>query len=325
MRRRAEGATPRSGGSLPSRQQWNDAPADIRLRPPETFRGTLGRPPYIEGCRVRAGAAGIFVRSEQVVRPAATLALTLLLACAAGAPPDRAPFPEPRGDELSRVERLGLEIFQRDRAAWRATDAVADAMPPPSGARGWITVRKPPGWLVRFIGECEGRPCALVDVEVGTSPTREARVVSRDASAPLSEAELSAWRARQLAVGSGFRRCTPKFNTVVIPDTRGREPVWLVYLLAASESPRVVLAGHHRVVVSADGRTLLSEEPLSRGCLVSEPDPRAVGMFVTHVLDPEPIETHVFTSLSHRMPLYVGTERGTFSVTGAEVELVEPR
>lgn len=40
---------------------------------------------------------------------------------------------------------------------------------------------------------------------------------------------------------------------------------------------------------------------------------------VSHILHPEPIETHVFTSLDYRMPLYVRTETGSYEVHGASI------
>jgi hypothetical protein len=38
-----------------------------------------------------------------------------------------------------------------------------------------------------------------------------------------------------------------------------------------------------------------------------------------HFLHPEPIETHVFTSLDYRMPLFVKTASGPFEMNGARI------
>jgi len=81
------------------------------------------------------------------------------------------------------------------------------------------------------------------------------------------------------------------------------------------------------MTISLDGRTLLESEPLSKSCIVNkaEPGKPLAALFVTHVLHPDPIETHVFTRLNYQLPLYVGTKRGTFKVDGAHIELVQPR
>jgi hypothetical protein len=132
------------------------------------------------------------------------------------------------------------------------------------------------------------------------------------------------WRARESALRSGFRACTPRYNTVVLPAKL--DDAWRVYLLAASQdADEVVLTGHHRVTVSPDGRSVRSAEPLSKSCVVGRRthDEPVEGLFLTHVLDPEPIETHVFTSLNYGVTLYVGTERGTYEVEGAHIELVD--
>ena len=50
------------------------------------------------------------------------------------------------------------------------------------------------------------------------------------------------------------RLCTPRYNTVVIPADDGGLH-WVVYLLAAStDSDDIVLAGHHRITISGDGK-----------------------------------------------------------------------
>jgi hypothetical protein len=45
-------------------------------------------------------------------------------------------------------------------------------------------------------------------------------------------------------------------------------------------------------------------------------------LVVTHVLDDHPIETHVFLSLLHGLPLYVITESAMWSVDKGKIRLL---
>jgi hypothetical protein len=252
-------------------------------------------------------------------------ALLLLVSGCAATSQQRPPFPVPDESRLSETERLGYRIYQLDQAAWIATDAAraAGAIHPP--IQGWLAVPNDSSLLVRFIGPCGDGVCSRIDVPLTGGPPE---VVRNEPPAPLSEVEEAMWRARQLAIATSFRACTPRYNTVVVPVEHDGAAAWRVYLLAASEDPDVVvLAGHHRITVSADGRSLLAEEPLSKSCLVQEQElgPDVTALIVTHVLDPEPIETHVFTSLNYRVPVYVGTERGNYLVEGASIRMMDSR
>ena len=218
------------------------------------------------------------------------------------------------------AQERGLEIYERDRAAWQATDAGFAVGLSQTKARGWITIPTDQGWLVRFVAYCEERPCSVLDVRLDGERVKASLV---DPPAPLSSREQNAWRARQLALSTEFRRCSRRYNTVVIPP-RGQYPEWTVYLLAATDDPNaVILAGHHRVTISSDGTEVRKSEALSKSCLLSQRNPDAAAMFVTHVLDPYPIETHVFTSLNYQLSIYVNTNIGTFAVEGAAIRKVE--
>lgn len=232
---------------------------------------------------------------------------------------DRAPIPVGNLLALSPVEALGYEIYLRDQAAWRATDVALQAGLEETPSEGWITLLRPEGWLVRFLGPCSAGVCSHLDVEQ-YDPDEPLLVRAHDAE-PVSEVEAARWRARQLAANTEFRRCTPRYNTVVVEFEEAGSPVWRVYLLASSDHPRdVVLTGHHRITTTIDGSSILREEPLSKGCVVQQPPENVAGLIVTHSLHPEPIETHVFTSLDYRMPLYVGAPAGKFRVNGAKIE-----
>ena len=217
------------------------------------------------------------------------------------------------------AQERGLRIYERDRAAWLATDAALAIGLEQTKARGWITIRTDHGWLVRFVARCEERFCSVLDVRLDG-----ARAVARllDAPAPLSSREHIAWKARQLAISTDYRQCRQRYNTVVIPP-RGQDTEWTIYLLAATEDPSaVVLTGHHRVTVSSDGTEVRKNEALSKSCLIMPRNLITAAVIVTH-LGPHPIETHVFTSLNYRLPIIVGTKSGNFAVEGTIILKVE--
>jgi hypothetical protein len=230
--------------------------------------------------------------------------------------------PEPEPDPFAPVELLGRRMYESDRAAWMATDAAIAAGAQQMPLQGWITNPRDGDWLVRFVGACGADVCALMDVTVD----RAGKATARAASTKLLEDDLAQWQARQLAIRTDFRRCTPSYDTIVLSDVRDGQLVWLVYLLAASRNEgEVVLGGHYRITVNANGTQVLKSEPLSKSCIVARRDPKSAALMVTHVLDPEPIETHVFASLAYRTPLFVGAEKGTFEVENGRIRKVEDR
>jgi hypothetical protein len=99
-----------------------------------------------------------------------------------------------------------------------------------------------------------------------------------------------------------------------------------VWLLAPSVSADAVpLGGHYRFMVSQDGRTLRRTDALSASCLLMdrrppEKDGATTMMFVTHIVSPEPVETHVFLSLLYRTPIAVGTgDKKIWMVDGGKI------
>jgi hypothetical protein len=134
------------------------------------------------------------------------------------------------------------------------------------------------------------------------------------------------WKARQLATSSEFRACSSSYNSVILPYEKDGEPVWRVYLLAASQQlNELVMGGHHRFTISSDGTEILQQEALSKACMTMQVASNIAAPMTTHILDDEPIETHVFTSLDYHLPVYVATAMGLYSVTGTSIELIQDR
>jgi hypothetical protein len=259
------------------------------------------------------------------VRSAATLAALLALACAGASGPaaEVAPASPEERAWLAAAEARGREMYELDRAAWRATDALfAEAADAASqSVVGWIALPQQDGWLVRFLtAQPDGSFASRYDVLVGED--REA-LGSHTPPEPLPPEEQAMARARELGIASMTRRCSARYNTVVLRDASGE---WRVYLLPATpDADEVVLAGFDLARVSADGRELLEFAPLSRSCVAQRADPSAAAYYITHSLHPLPIDTHVFTSLTSGRALFVVTDDSTtWKVEGGRIERMEP-
>jgi hypothetical protein len=99
-----------------------------------------------------------------------------------------------------------------------------------------------------------------------------------------------------------------------------------VYLLAGTDKAgEVVLGGHFRVDVTADGKHVRKIERITNGCLRSNPNDEkeagdAKAILTTHHASPTPNEAHVFVNLLHGFPIYVGTEVGIWGVSQGHIQ-----
>ena len=255
------------------------------------------------------------------------VSLIAVLVASCSAPPHDVPrrlvaSPMPEG-ELSRVEQLGLEIYLKDIAAHRATDAVVDrAGTLPGEIAGWITLSSGTRSRVLFVN-AEAK--AVYSAELDVSTTHAPVVTKLSPPVPLDPGASSMWAARQAALSADFRMCSDRYNTVVLEQPGATPPAWFVYLLAATTEPDVVmLGGHHRFSVSEDGTEILEHLPLTNSCVRSGGTGiEAAALAVTHVITDEPIESHVYLSLLHGLPLYVGTDGAVWAVENGRVRRVE--
>lgn len=220
--------------------------------------------------------------------------------------------------DLRTIERLGRAIHRHDVAAARATDALLKAVPDPAkeGIIGWIVVETGESDRVRFVRNTGAGPEAAYDVDV---PKQGAPVVSSPSARALSAEELADFTARGTAVRNVPRVCRPRYNAVVLKDPAGDG--WLVWLLAPSPAAGVVpVGGHFRFSITADGKTVKRRDALSTSCLAIDPRQgipkggRPLGMVVSHVVSPTPVETHVFLQLLHRIPMYVATGKVNWKI-----------
>jgi predicted DNA-binding transcriptional regulator len=228
---------------------------------------------------------------------------------------------------IQRAEELGREIYVQDLYAAQATSLLlahgVDAVE--VGALGWITESRPDGAVVTFVtGDSEQwrSACAVTFVD-----KEDPNIILIDKD--LTETQSAMFNARQLALDSVEKACSDAYNTVVLP--RDGESGWLAYALAATSDPNLILiGGHYRATVSADGRTVLDRRGFTRDCMVlkrpedADPDADIAAYTLGHVLDNTPTEIHVFLNLLYGKPLYVVTaDRRFWYVDGGKIRLLK--
>lgn len=244
------------------------------------------------------------------------LAVALMFAClcseAAAQTPDQQL-------ELTRIERVGRDIHEHDRAAWLGTDALREDFGDEIGARlsGWITEREGKAITVTFVTEANDGPHALYRATL-----RDDVLVERGAAdAPLNPVQTQLFRARQVAREAPFTPCSTRYNTVTIPAEDGQSAD--IYLLPGTTDPNVVpVGGAHRVRVNLATSAIVETQAFSRSCIALPFDRQAAALFVTHLATPLPTETHVFISLSFDMPFYIGIGGDVWGIEGGQVRLV---
>ncbi|HYD49043.1 MAG TPA: hypothetical protein VEB21_11875 [Terriglobales bacterium] len=241
-------------------------------------------------------------------------------------------------DSVERARLLGLALYTQDAASAIATDVLIQNIGSleGKGLGGWITVRdadvggrQTGWWLVKFFSD-EPQPAILYEVRVPTRPELNAIFTRLDPPlvAKGSSRVLIAARAAAIAAAPEPTRA---MNTVLLPGEPFGYDGTLVYLLAATTDPEVMVLGkHYRILVSGTqpnaqvselSRSQL-EVPLRRGGAGSA---RIVAPWVKHTVSEAPLESYVFASLFHRIPIFVETSRGVWWVDGSDISLIADR
>ena len=112
------------------------------------------------------------------------------------------------------------------------------------------------------------------------------------------------------------------YDYVVLSDPDGNR--FLVYALGKTpRSDEVVLGGHFRVTVSADGSTIERIDPLSKTMMVDSernsglpPGSRLTALYVNQIVSNRPVETFIYLASLARKNIYVGTPGGKMWVVG---------
>jgi hypothetical protein len=245
-------------------------------------------------------------------------------------------FAAPKSEELAAArvaETVGAEMYAYDQAAWHGTDAFLEDLKrsdaDQSVLRGYVVEPGREGLLkATFFGERDGTYFAFASYWVRGSKVERGGIIEPDGARELSLLALRMIEVRQKAIehlqkGSyAFcNRASP--NTLVLPPRAdGSIPV---YIMTASVSNGSYPAGgHYRFDFDAQNK-LIGERPFMRSCLdlqyAGRGSERPVAAFVTHLLDPQPTEVHVFVSRYIPIPLMVGTSTTgeTWSVANGEI------
>jgi hypothetical protein len=244
---------------------------------------------------------------------------------------------------VEQSEAIGGMLYLQDKASAIGTDVMLENTTEderrPIG--GYLTMRESeedgtpkPSWMVQFFTKgAEPRIAARIRVFMGpTKPTCEKLSPPAEAS-PGARLLI---RARQTAVAELLktpRAANQSINPAIFPGEAIGEKGILVYLLAGTNQPHTVVFGQHfRALVSEDGMRVTKLEPLSKSALVMRADPpslpngsKTVGLTVSHLVTEWPLETHVFASLLHKMPVYVVTPRFLWKVDGRKISLLETK
>ncbi len=228
--------------------------------------------------------------------------------------------------EVMKAERLGEELYLQDIIAAKATDALLRAAGTikPGELAGWIVVKDGGGHLTRFIRRTGEDVNVAYDVQIDVKGNTR---VTKDSLRPLSATETAMLLARRNALLAAPKDCTKAYNTAVMEDIDSSG--WLVYVLAATAEDLIVVGGHSRVKVSADGKTILAVNPLYQSCLMlpkpaADKSNQAQALSLGYPVGNIPSEIHVFLNCLHGYPLYVATAKGTWLVKKGQISLIEP-
>ena len=254
--------------------------------------------------------------------------LTVLPACASskGQPPKAAEVSSAGQPTLAQREELANAIHAHDLYAWWASDLLQSriAERPGAGVGGWITQGDSKGGVVTFFDGSKALALARVSCE-STGPASCA-LVWTEGEAP-TEAQAQAMRARETAKADPrFEPAPTQYNSVTLPaEPYLGEPGWIVYWLAATTDPDLLVMGpHFRFLVSEDGRRVRRGGMLTRTMVVdTAPEDLPEGAqlstyLVTHGLDDLPAETHIWATMLYRVPITVVTRSGEMFQLGAE-------
>ena len=163
--------------------------------------------------------------------------------------------------------------------------------------------------LATYYGKKDGKTFAVARYWMVGSKVKRGGLVKPGEDAALSPLALTLIERREQAVevagADNVSICTDgPPNTVVLPPrTDGSIPV---YLMSASvENGTFPAGGHYLYVFDAAGK-LASKRPFTKGSVLADwrDLPKGAVTGVSHLLDPQPTEIHVFISLN--MPIVLG-------------------
>ncbi len=175
--------------------------------------------------------------------------------------------------------------------------------------------------LLSSAANAEIREFDLKTIErLGNELTRVSQQPDRGATDPVRK------RAKQTAIAAlNGKLFNIHYDYVVLDDPDGSG--FLVYALGARNSGEVVLAGHFRVTVSADGEKAERVDALSRSLnVVPKQGPngaQVATVWMIQLVSNIPVETFIYLSNVHDAPIVVGTpDRRIWEVKAGKMQII---
>lgn len=241
-------------------------------------------------------------------------------------PPEVPPLTPEQQMQVDQAAKLGRLLFEHDAAAAQASAFLREQpIAAEMRSEGWITVRNGEDWLVPFLFTSDDEQTTLHTVRITSSgaPTLDDVIDVQQADVPQQQmfTALQTVKARM----PPLPKCTKDVNHVVLPAEEAGKSGWLVYLLAATREPGVVVAGgHHRFLISSDGKEVLEHFEFARPCATIPVGPEFAAPILSHATSPTPTEVHVFLSYAHRSPVLVTVNQphAVWGVSGSRIEQI---
>jgi hypothetical protein len=223
-------------------------------------------------------------------------------------------------------------MYLYDRAAWVTSDDLLARLPHERQGEvgGWVVTPSATGLHVEYIGKDQAANRVIYAVDLTGETLTNSTVYPAAEEPTLTGTALSmanALRTARLEMSkhSDWQPCTnARFNTIVLPAEKdGTIPVY--FLTPQTQTGSFPFGGHYEVDVSADGR-IASTRAFTHGCITLAKSPDKGGaepaaLMITHLLDPQPTEIHVFEQYYVGLPLYVMTgPKSVWKVDGGQIE-----
>jgi hypothetical protein len=163
-------------------------------------------------------------------------------------------------------------------------------------------------WRVRFYSKGQDGSFKPVADVVFESEDRQS-VVTKGGLKTFSDAEIALIKATEL-VKTKEAPCDSVYKIVAFPSDSGNG-ISVYRLRDCMEANRLPDGQHIRYDVSADGSSISSQRDFARRCNVLPTQPSTDGrgetINLTHPLDPQPTELHVYLSLRYGVSIYLAT------------------
>ncbi len=208
-----------------------------------------------------------------------------------------------------QIEAIGRELYETERRIDIALDLMHENYDVEQMKIGaWVTEGKPNHLLVRFVRFSKGMAEAVLEAKFDDLLIP---AFSQPTQKELSRGQENQLAARQVVEPNIQSPCSSRFESLVTQDPSGDG--LLLYAIAMAADPHtVLLGGHYRFSLSANGAALHQTDALSTSCAKAtlsdlQSTDGSKGIAVRANLSDTPLETHVYLSLHYHVPLFVVT------------------